>query len=99
MAAYTNTLGVISGNEVINSQPSTIAAPVVRAVTRDVKRYMALAHEISGQRKLPVGYSSADVVMYIRQSFDYFTAGNRDEALDFFCVRFDLLALMRVRAC
>lgn len=86
MAAYTNTLGIIPANEVINSQPSTIAAPVVRAVTRDVKKYMSLAHEISGQRQLPVGYSSADVVMYVRQCFDYFTAGDPAETLDFFCV-------------
>ena len=93
MAAYSNTLGVIPANEVINSQPSTIAAPVVRAVTRDVKRYMALAHGISGQRQLPVGYSSADVIMYLRQSFDYFTAGDPDEALDFFCVSLGWIAL------
>lgn len=86
MAAYPNTLGVLVANEVINSQASTAAAPVIRAATRDIKRYMALAHEISEQRVLPIGYSSADVRMFIRSTFDYLTAGSQDEAIDFYCV-------------
>ena len=86
MAAYPNTLGVLVANEVINSHASTAAAPVIRAVTRDIKRYMALAEEISEQRVLPAGYSAADVRMFTRSTFEYLTAGSQEEAIDFYCV-------------
>lgn len=89
MAAYPNTLGVLVANEVINTHDSTAAASVIRAVTRDIKRYMALAREISEQRVLPVGYSAADVAMFRRSTFDYLTAGSRDESIDFYCVSHD----------
>lgn len=86
MAAYPNTLGVLVANEVINTHDSTAAASVIRAVTRDIKRYMALAGDISEQRVLPVGYSAADIAMLRRSTFDYLTAGSRDESIDFYCV-------------
>lgn len=86
MAAYPNTLGVLVANEVINSHASTAAAPFIRAVARDIKKYMALARETSEQRVLPVGYSAADVRMLTRSTFDYLTAGSRDESIDFYCV-------------
>ncbi|POS72367.1 glycolipid anchored surface protein [Diaporthe helianthi] len=87
MAAYPNTLGVLVGNEVINDHNSTAAASVIRAVTRDVKKYMTLASEASEQRILPVGYSAVDVIMLNRSTFDYLTAGSREESIDFYCVR------------
>ncbi|KXJ96388.1 Glucanosyltransferase-domain-containing protein [Microdochium bolleyi] len=47
MARYTNTLGLLVGNEVINAVASTgLAPPVLRAVTRDLKRYMRLCAEV-----------------------------------------------------
>lgn len=91
MAAYNNTLGLLVANELIDSFPSTIVAPVVRAVTRDVKRYMALAAEADGQRILPVGVNSSDVESLIRQQFEYFSAGDEHEAIDFYSVSFRLL--------
>ena len=54
---YTNLLLFFSGNEVINSIPTSDAAPYVKAVTRDMKQYI-------GNRKyrpIPVGYSAADI--------------------------------------
>lgn len=86
MAAYPNTLGVLVASEVINSHASTAAAPVIRAVTRDIKKYMAMARKTSEQRVLPAGYSAADVRMVTRSTFDYLTAGSRDESIDFYCV-------------
>lgn len=86
MAAYPNTLGVLVASEVINSHASTAAASVIRVVTRDIKRYMTLARETSEQRVLPVGYSAADVRMFTRPTFDYLTAGSKDESIDFYCV-------------
>lgn len=86
VAAYRNTLGVVVANEIINSIPSTAAAPVIRALTRDVKRYMALAAELTGQRVLPVGVNSADVPILRRPQLDYFTAGDESETIDFYAV-------------
>lgn len=86
MATYPNTLGVLVANEVINDHASTAAESVIRAVTRDVKRYMAMAREASAQRVLPVGYSAADVRMFTRSTFDYLNAGSQDESIDFYCV-------------
>ncbi|KAI1076462.1 glycolipid anchored surface protein [Whalleya microplaca] len=84
MAAYPNTLGVLVANEVINSIPSTAAAPVIRAVTRDVKKYMAVAAKAAGQRILPVGVGSADVRSILKPQFDYFSAGRDEETIDFY---------------
>ncbi|KAH9893884.1 glycolipid anchored surface protein [Xylariomycetidae sp. FL2044] len=75
MSKYPNTLGLIVANEVINSAPSTPAAPVVRAVTRDIKQYMRLAAEVRGQRVLPLGVSAADVMNLIMPQFHYFCGG------------------------
>jgi len=85
LAAYPNTLGVIVANSVINRAANTTGAAVIRAVARDVKRYMALAAELKGQRVLPVGLSSARVMSFFRDEFKYFTGGDPSEALDFFC--------------
>ncbi|KAK1975531.1 glycolipid anchored surface protein [Colletotrichum cereale] len=85
LAAYPNTLGVIVANEVINTAASTRAASVIRAVTRDVKSYMALAAELKGQRVLPVGLSSAKILNFFLEEFRYFTGGGPSEALGFFC--------------
>ncbi|GJC84728.1 1,3-beta-glucanosyltransferase GAS5 [Colletotrichum liriopes] len=85
LAAHPNTLGIIVANEVLNTLASTRGASVIRAVTRDVKRYMSLAAEIRDQRVLPVGLSSAKILNIFRDEFKYFTGGDRSEALDFFC--------------
>ena len=39
-AKYDNTLAFFSGNEVINDDASTAAAPYVKAVTRDMRQYI-----------------------------------------------------------
>jgi len=56
-AKYDNTLLFYSANEVINSDNTTFAAPYVKAVTRDMKNYIAAR----SYRSIPVGYSAADV--------------------------------------
>ncbi|KAK8066828.1 hypothetical protein PG997_013575 [Apiospora hydei] len=64
MAAYPNTLGVVAANEVLLHAGHTAGAGVIRALVRDVKRYMALHAEVnpeSRQRVLPVGVSSNGV--------------------------------------
>ena len=54
---YDNLLLFFSGNEVINSIPTTESAPYVKAVTRDIKQYIGNRQ----YRKVPVGYSAADI--------------------------------------
>lgn len=78
---YPNTLAFFSGNEVVNDQANTsLAAPYVKAVTRDMRKYIAER----GYRKVPVGYSAADVADNRQQLADYFNCGTDDERSDFF---------------
>lgn len=54
---YPNTLMFFSGNEVINDVPTSQSAPWIKAVTRDMKQYIGTRN----YRKIPVGYSAADI--------------------------------------
>ncbi|XXG97299.1 hypothetical protein Hte_003595 [Hypoxylon texense] len=83
MASYPNTLGLIVANEFISSLRVTSAAPFLRALTRDIKKYMTLATK-QGQRVLPVGVSAADISHLLKTQLDYFSAGSDEEAIDFF---------------
>lgn len=86
MAKYSNTLGVIVTDSLINNVETTTAATYARAAIRDVKAYMRLAAGTARQRVLPVGISSAKIANLIRSEFKYFAGGDRDSAVDFFCV-------------
>ncbi len=79
-AKYDNTLLFFSGNEVINDDATTAAAPYVKAVTRDIKQYIGSRN----YRKIPVGYSAADVSENRKQMADYMNCGTDDERSDFF---------------
>jgi hypothetical protein len=79
-ANYTNTLAFFSGNEVINDDTTTSAAPYVKAVTRDMRQYIGSR----GYRKIPVGYSAADVNSNRLEMAQYMNCGTDDERSDFF---------------
>lgn len=79
-AGYPNTLAFFSGNEVINDDATTPAAPYVKAVTRDMRQYIGSR----GHRKIPVGYSAADVDSNRREMAEYMNCGTDDERSDFF---------------
>jgi hypothetical protein len=80
-AKYENTLAFFSGNEVINEFPnSTLSARYVKAVTRDMRQYIG----DRGLRKIPVGYSAADVSQNRMQMAHYMNCGTDDERSDFF---------------
>jgi len=79
-ANYDNTLAFFSGNEVINDDSSTAAAPYVKAVTRDMRQYIGAR----GYRKVPVGYSAADVNSNRLEMAEYMNCGTADERSDFF---------------
>lgn len=79
-AGYPNTLAFFSGNEVINDDSTTPSAPYVKAVTRDMRQYIGSR----GHRKIPVGYSAADVDSNRREMAQYMNCGPDDERSDFF---------------
>jgi len=65
---YPNTLGFFGGNEVINDLPTgKIDPPYIRAVTRDMKNYIAK----HSSRNIPVGYSAADVRPVLVDTWQY----------------------------
>lgn len=77
---YDNTLLFFTGNELINNVPTSNTAPYVKAVTRDVKQYIGNR----GYRKIPVGYSAADINDNRIEAAHYFNCGTDDERSDFF---------------
>ncbi|KAJ3525728.1 hypothetical protein NM208_g11513 [Fusarium decemcellulare] len=80
-AQYDNTLAFFSGNEVMNDEKNTDkSAPYVKAVTRDMKNYLK-ARDL---RKVPVGYSAADVASNRMQTAYYMNCGSDDMRSDFF---------------
>jgi len=79
-ARYDNTLAFFSGNEVINDGPSSQAAPYIKAVTRDIRSYLSSQK----LRKVPVGYSAADIDTNRLEMAEYMNCGTDDERSDFF---------------
>lgn len=79
-SGYTNTLAFFSGNEVINTPESSVAAPYVKAVTRDIRQYI----KARNYRAIPVGYSAADVAENRLEMAQYMNCGSDDERSDFF---------------
>jgi hypothetical protein len=77
---YNNLLLFFSGNEVINERNNTGAATYIKAVTRDMKRFIGN----KSPRTIPVGYSAADVSENIEQQALFFNCGSDDERSDFF---------------
>ena len=78
---YDNTLAFFSGNEVINdTMASTACAPYIKAVTRDMKQYQGDRQ----LRKIPIGYSAADVSSNRYETAQFMNCGTDDERSDFF---------------
>lgn len=78
---YDNTMAFFSGNEVVNDKANTTdAARFVKATTRDMRQYIGNR----GYRKVPVGYSAADVSQNRMQLAHYMNCGTDDERSDFF---------------
>ena len=65
---YPNTLGFFSANEVMDTVGTGVTSPpYIRAVTRDIKNYIAK----NSPRQIPVGYSAADVSQILTDSWAY----------------------------
>lgn len=80
---FPNTLGFFSANEVINEDSVPAAPQYIRAVTRDIKDYIAK----NSRRTIPVGYSAADVRPLLVDTFTYLgcdLANSTSSKMDFF---------------
>jgi len=80
---FPNTLGFFSGNEVINQQSVVQVPSYIRAVTRDIKDYIAK----NSARTIPVGYSAADVSQLLGDTWSYLgcnIANSTSSKIDFF---------------
>lgn len=80
---YDNVLGFFVGNKNIATKDASPAAPLLKAAARDMKAY----RDIKGYRKIPVGYSAADIKELRPMLQDYLACGgNSSEAVDFFAL-------------
>ena len=77
---YDNVAGFFVGNELMNDGADSIAAPFVKAAARDMKAY----RDSKGYRKIPVGYSAADIAVLRPNLQNYMACGDAADALDFF---------------
>jgi hypothetical protein len=86
--SYPNLLAFFSGNEVIDAvKTGADVPPYIRAVTRDLKNYI----KNHADRKIPVGYSAADVRDVLEDSWNYFQCSIEGEEGDM--SRADIFAL------
>ncbi|ERF68957.1 1,3-beta-glucanosyltransferase gel2 [Endocarpon pusillum Z07020] len=74
--AFPNLLGFFSGNEVINEESVVEVPGYIRAVTRDLKDYIAK----QADRPIPVGYSAADVRPMLPDTAAYLSCAIAEEA-------------------
>ncbi|EPS39827.1 hypothetical protein H072_6229 [Dactylellina haptotyla CBS 200.50] len=81
-AGYSNLGGVFVGNEIITKSNGSFAAPYIKAAVRDIKAYM---EEKKYTRKIPTGYSAADIAE-LRPNLQNYLACGDDSAVnvDFF---------------
>lgn len=78
---YDNTLLFYSANEVIDENPhTTLGAPYVKAVIRDMRNYM----KSRNHRAIPVGYSAVDNVGNRYETATYLNCGDDESRSDFF---------------
>lgn len=77
---YDNTAGFFIGNEVMTTGNDSAAAPYIKAAARDMKAY----RDSKGYRKIPVGYSAADIASLRPNLQNFLACGNSSDALDFF---------------
>ncbi|KAK1913200.1 hypothetical protein P3342_005136 [Pyrenophora teres f. teres] len=90
MASFPNTLGLLAGNELINNDATMPVAGVLKAVVRDLKKYMKLQNEANGQRVLPIGYNAATSSARDQEVLEYLTVGDDEISIDFWaCKNYD----------
>lgn len=86
MARFPNTLGLLASNELINNDATMPVAAILKAVVRDLKKYMKIQNETNGQRVLPIGYNAATSSARDQEVLEYLTAGDDEMSIDFWTV-------------
>jgi hypothetical protein len=59
MASYPNTLGLLAAGGLVNDEATLSATPVIKAIVRDLKKYMKMKNEVTRQRVHPIVYNAA----------------------------------------
>lgn len=86
MSSYPNTLGLLVASKLVNDRDTEKAAPVAKAVVRDLKRYMKRQYEAHHQRILPIGYDAATTDNRDMTVLNYLSLGDRASSIDFWTV-------------
>ena len=81
---FDNVAGFVVADQVVNNVETTVAARVVRAVVRDVKRYVTVSANQDGGRIVPVGVADAEWAATQSQSATYYTAHGDGADIDFY---------------
>lgn len=87
MTQYPNSLGLLAGVAIMNGKTSEKAAPIIKAVVRDLITYMKLKNAASGQRVLPIGYAAATIEQLDTTILEYLSLGDPASSIDFWTVR------------
>lgn len=82
MASYSNTLGPVAASELILDGDTASATPVIKAVVRDLKKYMKLRNEVSQQRVLPICYNAGISGARDKTILDYLSLGDASSSID-----------------
>ena len=85
MARFPNSLGFLIASGLINNTRSEICAPVITAVVRDLKKYMKMKQQATGQRILPVGFGGGQYDGDVKV-LNYLAAGDESSRIDLWTV-------------
>ncbi|KAK3697732.1 hypothetical protein LTR37_017314 [Vermiconidia calcicola] len=83
MAEFPNTLGALAAYKAVIGGITEACTPVIAAVVRDLKKYMKLKYEATGQRILPIGYCAATTHPRDKMILDYLSSQTEAERIDF----------------
>ena len=86
MAEFPNTLGALAAYKAVIGGITEACTPVIAAVVRDLKKYMKLKYEATGQRILPIGYCAATTHPRDKMILDYLSSQTEAERIDFWTV-------------
>lgn len=77
-------------DQLINNASTETCAPVMAAVARDLKQYMRLRHQATGQRILPIASGTGgNNTAQDGEVLEYLVAGEKADRFDFWTVRID----------
>jgi 1,3-beta-glucanosyltransferase GAS1 len=78
---FDNLAGFFVGNEAITNANGSVTAPYIKSAARDMKAY----RDEKGYRKIPIGYSAADIATLRPMLQNFLACGDETkDSLDFF---------------